>query len=49
MTTDLLDRLRTSLVASYELERELGGGGMSRVFVASDRRLGSARVSSPPA
>src|SRR3954471_18539219 len=40
MTTDLLDRLRTSLVASYELERELGGGGMSRVFVASDRRLG---------
>jgi serine/threonine protein kinase/tetratricopeptide (TPR) repeat protein len=40
MTTDLLERLRTSLVASYELERELGGGGMSRVFVASDRRLG---------
>ena len=38
--TDLVDRLRASLAATYDFERELGGGGMSRVFVASDTRLG---------
>ena len=38
---DLLrDRLQTSLGDAYTLERELGGGGMSRVFVALDARLG---------
>src|SRR5204863_557434 len=40
MTTDLLDRLRASLATTYDFERELGGGGMSRVFVAGDTRLG---------
>src|SRR5438105_1433668 len=40
MTTDLLDRLRASLASTYDFERELGGGGMSRVFVAGDTRLG---------
>src|SRR5882762_4325225 len=40
MTTDLVDRLRASLAATYDFERELGGGGMSRVFVATDRQLG---------
>jgi serine/threonine protein kinase/tetratricopeptide (TPR) repeat protein len=38
--TDLLrDRLQSSLGAAYALERELGGGGMSRVFLAEDVAL----------
>ena len=36
---DLLDQLQGALGATYRLERELGGG-MSRVFVAEDIRLG---------
>ena len=39
MTSDLRDQLQHTLGASYTLERELGGGGMSRVFVAEDRTL----------
>jgi serine/threonine-protein kinase len=35
----LLDRLRTTIGHSYDIERELGGGGMSRVFLAEDVRL----------
>jgi len=38
--TDLRDRLQASLGESYRLDRELTGGGMSRVFVAHDTRLG---------
>jgi len=34
------DRLQSSLGAAYTLERELGGGGMARVFVATDPALG---------
>jgi serine/threonine-protein kinase len=37
---ELRDQLQTTLGASYTLERELGGGGMSRVFVAEDIALG---------
>ena len=38
---DLLrDRLQASLGATYTLDRELGGGGMSRVFVAREPALG---------
>jgi serine/threonine-protein kinase len=37
---DLRALLQDSLGAAYSLERELGGGGMSRVFVASDHALG---------
>jgi serine/threonine-protein kinase len=37
--TDLLADLQTHFAATYVLERELGGGGMSRVFVARDERL----------
>lgn len=40
MTSELRDRLQTTLGAAYTLERELGGGGMSRVFVARDEALG---------
>ena len=40
--TDLRAQLATSLGAAYSLGRELGGGGMSRVFVAEDTALGRA-------
>ena len=36
---DLRDQLQTTLSGSYTIERELGGGGMSRVFVAEETRL----------
>ena len=36
---DLRDQLQTTLGTSYTLERELGGGGMSRVFLATDTAL----------
>jgi eukaryotic-like serine/threonine-protein kinase len=36
---DFEQRLRAALGASYTIERELGGGGMSRVFVAEDTAL----------
>src|SRR5215207_2103577 len=39
MSNLLREQLQTSLGASYSLERELGGGGMSCVFVARDLRL----------
>jgi serine/threonine-protein kinase len=37
---ELLERLQAALGAAYHLERELGGGGMSRVFVAEETALG---------
>jgi serine/threonine-protein kinase len=37
---DLREQLQRTLGDSYQLERELGGGGMSRVFVAEERALG---------
>ena len=40
MTTDLRDQLQAALSSSYTIERELGGGGMSRVFVAQETALG---------
>ncbi len=39
MTTSLQDSLQVALSSAYTLERELGGGGMSRVFVAEERAL----------
>ncbi len=39
MVDDLLEQLRGALGSAYEIERELGGGGMSRVFAATDRAL----------
>ncbi|HVS61332.1 MAG TPA: protein kinase, partial [Gemmatimonadaceae bacterium] len=38
--TDLKDRLQQTLGSNYTLERELGGGGMSRVFLAEETSLG---------
>src|SRR5678815_852871 len=37
---ELLPRVQQALSGSYTLERELGGGGMSKVFVADEHRLG---------
>ena len=36
----LRDQLQATLGESYSIERELGGGGMSRVYVARDETLG---------
>jgi serine/threonine-protein kinase len=38
--SDLRDRLEQQLGSHYRIERELGGGGMSRVFVAEELALG---------
>ncbi len=40
----LKDQLQASLGANYTLERELGGGGMSRVFLATEKTLGRSVV-----
>lgn len=37
---DLHERLQARLGNEYAIQRELGGGGMSRVFVAEERALG---------
>jgi eukaryotic-like serine/threonine-protein kinase len=37
---DFRQQLQQSLGSAFTLERELGGGGMSRVFVAEETRLG---------
>jgi len=39
-STDIRERLQTALGSAYAIERELGGGGMSRVFVAEETSLG---------
>jgi serine/threonine-protein kinase len=38
--TALLQALQAGLGASYAIERELGGGGMARVFLATETALG---------
>src|SRR6476659_4865856 len=38
--SELRDELQSALGTSYTLERELGGGGMSRVFLAEETALG---------
>jgi serine/threonine-protein kinase len=40
VTRSLQDQLQHSLGDAYRIERELGGGGMSRVFVALETSLG---------
>ena len=39
MTADLRDELQGIVGGTYELQRELGGGGMSRLYLATDRSL----------
>jgi tRNA A-37 threonylcarbamoyl transferase component Bud32/tetratricopeptide (TPR) repeat protein len=40
MSSDLRNQLQATLSGTHTLERELGGGGMSKVFVAEETRLG---------
>jgi serine/threonine-protein kinase len=40
VSSDLRQQLQRSLGDAYQLERELGGGGMSRVFLATETALG---------
>src|SRR5213078_1451717 len=50
VTSALQNQLQQTLGDAYRLERELGGGGMSRVFVAEELRLARrvvAKVLSP--
>jgi eukaryotic-like serine/threonine-protein kinase len=42
--SELVERLQQSLGDSLVIERELGGGGMSQLFVAHERALGRAVV-----
>ena len=39
-TPELRDRLQAALGETYTIEKELGGGGMSRVFLATEVALG---------
>jgi len=39
VSADIQSRLQATLGAAYKLERELGGGGMSHVFVAEETAL----------
>jgi tetratricopeptide (TPR) repeat protein len=39
VTADLREELQGIVGGTYELQRELGGGGMSRLFLATDRSL----------
>ncbi len=40
MTENLRDQLQSTFGSTYTIQRELGGGGMSRIFVARDETLG---------
>ena len=40
MKVDLREQVQQGLGSAYELERELGGGGMSRVYLATETALG---------
>ncbi|MFN8572085.1 MAG: protein kinase [Gemmatimonadaceae bacterium] len=40
MSADLQRELQDVVGDTYQIERELGGGGMSRIFVATERSLG---------
>jgi tetratricopeptide (TPR) repeat protein len=40
VTNPLRDQLQAALGSTYDIDRELGGGGMSRVFVATEAAFG---------
>ena len=40
MSADFRDQIQASLGAAFAIERELGSGGMSRVFLVTDAGLG---------
>ncbi|MGE5728673.1 MAG: protein kinase domain-containing protein [Gemmatimonas sp.] len=42
--SELVERLQAALGDAYHIERELGGGGMSHVFLASETALGRSVV-----
>ena len=44
MTNSLGDRLQEALGGTHTVDRELGGGGMSHVFLATERRFGRSVV-----
>ncbi len=44
MAVELAEQLQQSLGSGYTIVRELGGGGMSRVFLADDNALGRSVV-----
>jgi Tol biopolymer transport system component len=44
VTDNLQDRIQSALGAAFTVDRELGGGGMSRVFVATESELGRSIV-----
>src|SRR4029079_14604268 len=43
-SSDMDTALQASLAATYVFKREIGGGGMSRVFVAEERGVGAEGV-----
>jgi serine/threonine-protein kinase len=48
-SAELRQRLQTALGVAYTLDRELGGGGMARVFLAEESKLGRRVVVKLPA
>lgn len=40
----MTERLAAALAGRYTIDRELGGGGMSRVFIATETELGRSVV-----
>ena len=44
MTNPLRDQLQAALGGTHTVDRELGGGGMSHVFLATERRFGRSVV-----
>jgi len=48
VTDSLRERLERTLGSAYAIDRELAGGGMSRVFVATETESTGSRTSRCP-